>query len=604
MVRSAALASIATMGFVSIAGAQAQRGPNPNAPRLMVSACRTADKALAIQCADKLRATIEGDVSYRTLYVLPKADVENTLTASGYDPSSALAPGDASALAKQIRADEYIDATVEKVGAGFKLTASLVPQRDPNLVQPLGSWENAKLDGVMGAASKAFQDAHNKTFDRQKNCQTLSRERKYGDALKEISDGLKDFPNSTWLRYCQMSILKDQKAPNEQILKLAEEINVIDPMAKGALQERITRYEAMGNKEKQVEALLLLQKADPTNPKLNADIGATLAGMGDYARARPIIEKALSENPGDLTLARYYWLILAGMKDYKKAIEVGDEMIKMDSASADTAYFSKSINYAIAGGDTAKAAEIAHRAGAKFPKVIEYPRFEAGVYSRNPAKVAEANAAFARVLAINPKEPGMRAAIAKAQIAANQLDAALATAKQMIAGGEDKNLIAGIAVGVGDALRKIPDQLRTSGADPEAIAAAWEKAYQELAWADTLAKGTSVAAQAKFLMGLSALSVGQGRLVKAGEPVTKATNQIRAMKPMPDAAGQNAILNPLYKEACTQTNAANDYLVIAQLALPAGGSFAADATRQLMGNLMQLNTSVDQMTKGYCNRKP
>ena len=147
---------MAVVGVVSLANAQSARGPNPNAPRLMVSACRTSDKALAIQCADMLRSRIEGDVSYRTLYVLPKADVENTLSASGYDPSASLAPGDASALAKQIRADVYIDASIDKTGAGYKLSASLVPQRDPNLVQPLGAWENAKLEGVMSAASKAF----------------------------------------------------------------------------------------------------------------------------------------------------------------------------------------------------------------------------------------------------------------------------------------------------------------------------------------------------------------------------------------------------------------------------------------------------------------
>mgnify|MGYP003338969989 FL=1 len=130
IIRSATAAAVALVGVVSLAGAQAQRGPNPNAPRLMVSACRTADKALATQCADKLRSQVEGDVSYRTLYVLPKADVENTLSASGYDPAVALAPGDAGALAKQIRADMYIDATIEKAGAGYKLTAAVVPQRE------------------------------------------------------------------------------------------------------------------------------------------------------------------------------------------------------------------------------------------------------------------------------------------------------------------------------------------------------------------------------------------------------------------------------------------------------------------------------------------
>ena len=141
--RSAALVTVTIAGSVSLAVAQPARvGPNPNAPRLMVSACRTSDKALALLCADKVRSQIEGDVSFRSLYVMPKTDVENTLTASGYDPATALAPGDANALAKQIRADVYFDMTVEKAGSGYKVVAGLVLQRDANMVQPLGNFEH------------------------------------------------------------------------------------------------------------------------------------------------------------------------------------------------------------------------------------------------------------------------------------------------------------------------------------------------------------------------------------------------------------------------------------------------------------------------------
>jgi tetratricopeptide (TPR) repeat protein len=601
IIRSATAAAVALVGVVSLAGAQAQRGPNPNAPRLMVSACRTADKALATQCADKLRSQVEGDVSYRTLYVLPKADVENTLSASGYDPAVALAPGDAGALAKQIRADMYIDATIEKAGAGYKLTAAVVPQRDANLVQPLGTWENAKIDGLMNSASKAFQDVFNKTYDRQKSCASLVRERKYADAQKEIDGGLKEFATSTWMRYCKMQILKDQKAGNEEFIKVAQEIVNVDPMSKGALQELVVRYDAMGNKEKKIEALMALQKADPGNAKLNTDIANEFAAMGDFTKARPVVEKAVAENPGDVNLVRTYWLILTAVKEYKKAMEVGDQMMMLDTATADSAYFSKSFGLAMSAGDSAKAVEYLRKGGAKFPKIVEFPRNESGLL-RRMGKNPESIAAAKRALKINPKEPNLRAVIAQAYIGANQTDSAVAIAKEMLANGEDKGTVAGVAVAAGDALRKVPDQLKASGADAATIQAAWERAYAELAWADTLAKGTSVSPQAKFLMGVAALSVGQGYLSTAGDPVKKVTDEIKATKPMPDAAKQKAMLDKVYPEACANTNKANDYFVVAQLALPAGASFAADATRQVMGSLMQLNGYVEQMTKAYCKK--
>ena len=602
--RSAAWVTLTVAGSASLALAQpAQRGPNPNAPRLMVSACRTPDKALAILCADKIRSQIEGDVSFRSLYVMPKTDVENTLTASGYDPATALAAGDANALARQIRADVYFDATVEKAGAGYRVNAGLVLQRDANMVQPLGNFEHVRIEGVASAISKAFQDVHNKVFEDARSCFTFVRERKYNEANKAISDGLKGFPNSTWVRYCKLGMLRDQKGDAAEITKLAEELRGLDPMSKPALQELVSRYDAAGNKEKKIDALIALQKADPTNPRLNGDIANELAGMGDFTKARPIVEKAVADNPGDMNLIRTYWLIVAALKDYKKAIEVGDEMVKMDSAAADTAYYSRSIAFAIQMFDTTKAADIAHRAGVKFPKAIEFPKLEASLWLALK-KNTESMVAARRVLALNPKEPNIRVRIASAFLdaAPPQIDSAIAMAKEMIANGEDKLQVAGVAVKSGDMLRKIPDQLKASGADAGAQKAAWETAYAELAWADTLAKGTTVAPQAKFLMGVAALSVGQVMLTAAGEGVKPVTDQIRAMKPMPDAGAQKAMLDKPYAEACHKTNAANDYLIIAQVALPAGGSFAPDQTRQIMGSLMSLNGYVEQMQKAYCKK--
>ena len=603
LARNVALASIVLGGVTTLANAQVARGPNPNAPRLMVSACRTADKALAIQCADKLRSQIEGDVSYRTLYVLPKADVENTLTASGYDPSSALAPGDASALAKQIRADVYIDATVEKTGNGYKLIGLLGPQRDYNLVQPLGSWENAKLDGVMGAASKAFQDAHGKTFDRQKLCASLSRERKYNEALKEFNDGIKEYPGSTWLRYCQLQILKDQKAPDAAIIKAAEDILVLDPAAKGPLQDLAVRYEASGNTAKRLETLMKLQKADPTNAKLNAQIANDIAATGDFAKARPILEKALAENPGDMTLVATYWNVLTAVKDYKRALEWGDEMAKMDTSVADSSYFAKSMGLAMAMSDTAMAAEIMRRGGAKFANNVYFPKQEAALLQAMK-KNTEAMAVSRRVLTINPKESGIRVRIASAYLTANppQIDSALALVKEMQANGEDKSQIAGIAVQAGNMERVLVDTIRARGADGAAVLAAAEHAYQTLVSADPLSKGTTSEFQAKFLVGVSAMGVGQQYLNLAGAVGAKLGEEVKAIKP-PDAAKQKALVDKAYPEACGLANKADEYFTVASGAVPAGGRFDPKTAQSVMGSLQQLTGAVEQYRKAYCPKK-
>jgi predicted Zn-dependent protease len=565
----------------------------------MVSACRAAEKALAALCADKLRSQIEGDVSYRSLYVLPKADVDNNLSASGYDPAVALAPGDAAALAKNLRADEYFDVAVTKTPTGFRVEAALLLQRDQNFVQPLGTFEHARIENAMQQLSRAYQDAHNRTFERQKDCFTMARERRYADAQKQIDAGLRDYPKSTWLRYCQLQIQKDNRAPAADRVRVAEELRGIDPASRVALHELAQHYQTTGQKDKYVEILMELLKADTTNAKLKVDIVDNLAAMGDFQRARPIAEKAVAENPGDLPMVVLYWRILSNEKDYKKAIQVGEEMVRMDEALADTAFFTRMIGMAQADSNNAKAAELASRAAAKFPGSSQYAMIAVN-FQIKAGQLGQAIGTARRALQADPKAPNLRVQIAGAFLQLNQPDSALAVAQEMASAGEDKEQTAGIAVQVGNVLRMIPDSLAAKGSDAATKQAAWEKAYNELAWADTLAKGTKFTAQAKFLMGLAALNVGQGYLIQAGDIIRKLQEEIRATKP--DAARQKAMVDRTFPEACSLTKRADEYLSTAQIALPAGGTFAADATRQLMGNLMQLNNSVEQMTKAYCNR--
>jgi phosphotransferase system HPr-like phosphotransfer protein len=243
-----------------------------------------------------------------------------------------------------------------------------------------------------------------------------------------------------------------------------------------------------------------------------------------------------------------------------------------------------------------------HRGGAKFPKSVYFPKTEAALWQALK-KNAEAMAASRRVLAINPKEPGIRVRIASAYLAATppKLDSAVAMAKEMKANGEDRNQIAGIAVQAGNKIREQVDTIRAKGADAATVQVAAERAYLTLAWADTLATGTTSEAQGKFLMGVAAMGVGQGYLTTAGDIGRKLSDDVRAIKP-PDAAKQKVLVDKAYPEACAMANKANDYITIASGAVPAGGRFDPKAAQQVMGSLQQLNGYVEQMTRAYCRR--
>ena len=156
-------------------------------------------------------------MSIRELYVFPKNDINNNLEQSGYSVTEALSPSDAVQLAKMLRADEYIEGSVQKTATGFTIEASVVLARDASLVQPLGSFSGPKLDNVSAQVSKAYQKAHG-VFDSEKRCRLAVREQKWSEVAKEVAEGVKTFPGSTWIRFCQMQALTTQKKPAAEIL--------------------------------------------------------------------------------------------------------------------------------------------------------------------------------------------------------------------------------------------------------------------------------------------------------------------------------------------------------------------------------------------------
>jgi tetratricopeptide (TPR) repeat protein len=606
--RSAALAVLMISGSAASVVAQPRmnRGPNPDAPKLMVSACRTTDKVLAVQCADKIRTEIEGDVSFRVLYVRPKVDIENTLTQSGYDPAVALAPADAVALARSIQADMYIDATVDKTANGYKITAAAVLQRDANLAQPLGTFEAAKLDDAVKSVSRSFTEAFEKSFQDQKECFTLARERRTADAQKRVDAVLKSYPKSSWIRFCQLGLLTDAKAPIAQTLKVLEEIVAADPTNKTALRQLVLAYDQTGDKAKKVERLEQLLAADPNDPTLMAQVINSFAELGQFDKALPIAEKGVAMHQGNMDIIRPYWLILNARKDYKKALDVGKMMATLDTAAADSSYYISQIGTASADSNFAAAAELADQAGIKYPKLLYNGTNVNAVASalwKRAGNAAKEKAALDRWVAADPNAATAKAVRAQAMLAENppKFDEVIAMVKEMIAANQDKEMIAGIAVQTGNVMmtKNAVDSLKAKGLDAATTRATLVKVFQTTAWADTLATGSArVGAQAKFIMGVSAINLSVPFLQEASEIGQKLTADVKAIQP-PNAARQKALVDAAEAQICPLIAESNKYITIASAAVPAGGRFAPREAQQAMGSVMQLNQNIEQYKKGY-----
>ena len=125
----------------------------------MIPTLQSSDKELGGQAAEAIRNQLQKQTNVRELVVVPKADIVNSLTSSGYNPTEALAPGDAKALATLVRAPQYLDGVVTKTPTGFKIDSRLIIARDMNRGQVLPSAQAAKLDNAASQVAKSIKAA-------------------------------------------------------------------------------------------------------------------------------------------------------------------------------------------------------------------------------------------------------------------------------------------------------------------------------------------------------------------------------------------------------------------------------------------------------------
>ncbi|MFL5584354.1 MAG: hypothetical protein ACJ78K_05760, partial [Gemmatimonadaceae bacterium] len=127
--------------------------------RVMIPTLQSSDKDLGVQAAEAIRNQLTKQTNVRDLVVVPKADITNSLVSSGYSPTEALPPGDAKALATLVRAPQYLEGSVTRTPAGFKIDSRLMISRDMTKGQVLPRAQGAKLVVAANQVAKAINDA-------------------------------------------------------------------------------------------------------------------------------------------------------------------------------------------------------------------------------------------------------------------------------------------------------------------------------------------------------------------------------------------------------------------------------------------------------------
>ena len=560
----AVLAVMLLGGSPSSSVAQLTRPPNPNAPMLVIVTFRNdKDRKMGVDFAETVRDRVTGDVSYRDLQVQSKANIDATLQASGYDLTAALTSGDANLLAKQLRADEYIEGTVDKTATGYKAEAWMVMTYDQNMVQPLGTFEAGKLGDIASQISKSYQNAH-KVFEENAKCRSARRESKYADAMAAATSGISKYPKSTLLRICEMATMVDQKKPPAEVLKVASEILALDPKSKIALQAQVDAYDQLGDKDKKIATLSNLLAADPTNAKLQQTVVYELAASGKYDIAINIIKKAYEDNPGDPTITKLYWQLLYAVKNYKTMVTIGDAMIQMDTSFSDTTYFDRTIDAYRQDSSWAKGAATAAKATQKYPRRADYWG-QRGQLELKAGQLQQAVISLKRALDIDPKLAGARMLIISSLVDAGEYDSAMVAMHEAVKAGEDADRIGQFALVIGGKLFKLAND-----ANPKTIPS-WQKVLPYITYADSVSKDRTTKNTAKFEMGVSHYYISSLMY--------------------PDVVTQ---------KSCEGAKQVQDFLISASSELQYGGATQPAAVAQLMPAISQMTDAVGNAVKVFC----
>ncbi len=522
----------------------------------MIPTLQSADKDLGGQAAEAIRNQLQKQTNVRDLVVVPKADIINSLISSGYSPTEALAPGDAKALATLVRAPQYLEGTVSKTPTGYKIDSRLIISRDMTRGQVLPSAQAGKLDDAASQVARSIQDAR-RQLPGEETCHNAVAQGQYQAGVAAARAAMAGNRSSNIVAACLVDAYAGLKM-DDSVIAVAERIRSSDPANIVALRRLADTYRTKNDTTKMLQVLGALAAADPTNIKLIQDVVAEYAKMGHADQAVPLMRDLIQNNPGDPQLLNLAWLVYLNAKDFNDAINTGTEMVRVDTAAATADYFTRLAGAYTAMSQPQKAAEAIALGSKKFPNDPNLQLFNAqAIYKAGNLLVALD--AAKKAVAANPKSPNGYFLLATIQGALSQYDDltnTLNTAKQ---NGVDPGTLSQLALKEGsDAYKK--GQGSKDRAD-------FQRAIRFLQLSDQLQSS----ADAKFLLGASAFSLGQSATIDAND-----------------------------KKSCDLARTARDAFNLAQMNLPAGGQKYPNEAAQLLTAIPQFTPAVDNEVKRFC----
>jgi len=556
-----------------------------------------ADLRLGRRAGDAVRSRVGKLSNKREVDVIDGGAIRDQLERAGMPTDSAFSLDDIHAIGVFFRTDEYLSARVAKTASGFHLTGQLVLVRDEHLRQPIPDAIASTLDSAAQLFAKEIAAARTQLIP-ERRCENSLREGHGAAAIAAAKAGVTVYPRSTIARTCLVWALRQASGPEipAELLGVARAMLAMDSVNPHALEGAAIALDSLRRRSEAAEMWFRLQRTDTANVDLGLRVSNALFDGGNSRRAEPLIVSLADAYPDDVRLIEQKWRITYENKSWTRAIDAGEALLVKDStARADstfylrlgTAYHEANRPYkavetlahgvSLFAGDArlyslyaqfikAEADTVFPRGLALFPQSSSLLALNAKEL-RARGKLAESLDASKRALAIDSTMPQGQLMVAQLEMELGRPDSALVTLRHAVFTGEDSSLVAQFALSKGNGLYRAANGTKTS--------ADFTLALRFITFADTVHSTE----QSRFLAGAAAFGVVQSALTEAAKLKDKT-------------------------ESCRLVHVSTEMMPVARTGLHAGEQSFADAAKQSLEYLDQLDPYIRQGLTAFCGESP
>ena len=544
------------------------------------------------RAGDAVRGHIQKLVDKRATEVIDDYEIRDRMFRAGFNPDSTYTVDMIYSIGRSLRADEYIEGLVERDAKGFRLSATLVLMRDKKLREPLPSTTGATLEEAAIAMAKNLNAALVETVYLRR-CENSLRELKGAQAIASSREALAQYPRAVLARVCLAWGLRQTGAPASEVLAIAEQALATDPTSFHAIESAAISLDSLRRRDAAADMWLRLAATDTTNLDLAHRVINALVAGGNSKRAEPFILKLTDSDRENLALNQQKWRVTFETKNYPRALEAGEVMVKRDSlARGDSTFWLRLATVYRNTGKPFKAIETLAYAVHTFPRdprlyslYTQYVKTEADTVLprglelfpksaelqalnarelRTRGKLAESLEASKMAIALDSTMSQGELMVAQLEIELGRPDSALSALRRGLTRGEDSSIVAQFALAKGNTLYRAANGTRSS--------TDFGLALRFLAFSDSIRPST----QSTFLMGATALGLAQAALTEA----PKLSDKV---------------------ESCRLAKLGESMVPVARTGLEAGQTAYGDAAKQSLDYLTQLEPYVAPQVTAFCS---